>query len=465
MIERTDVVIVGARCAGSAAAATYARAGRKVTVLDRSSFPSDVLSTHVMFNAVFPDLKSIGALDDVFAVGALPIDRAVAVLDNGIDTAVEYTELVDPNGTVPIALNVRRTELDEILVKAARRAGADVREQCTVTGIRWRGGRAAGVTYRSADGCEHHLDADLVVGADGQQSTVAKLVGAETPYRFAHSNRGGVYRYVKDPITDGPDSTTMYHWRDGSSLCFMFPTSPPGEVIVVFLVDRVEIPMARTDPEGFWERKLAHHPALAKRLEGAHGGTKLRITENLASYFRRSAGPGWALIGDAGHFKDPGLGQGIRDAIRAGCFIAEHTADILDQPAALDRALRKCEHERDRDCKLAYLVGLHQARILRESRGIVSLVPAFDELGLPLLAAAGNRGRQLARTISPRTIVGALATTVRHADHRAELVPGLVREGKLSAKLLLASYRGGFRDDRRISELETAERPWNGAGS
>ncbi|ROO87844.1 flavin-dependent dehydrogenase [Actinocorallia herbida] len=465
MVEQADVVIVGARCAGSAAAAAYAKAGRRVVVVDRAKFPSDVLSTHTMFTAGVKELERIGALDDVLALRPPAVTRAIAEFDNGTDGRATYEEVSDPSTSGYLAISVPRVQLDETLVRAARRAGADVREQCTVTGVRWRGGRASGVTYRDAEGRQRELEAPLVLGADGQQSTVASLVGAERPYRFAHSNRGAVYRYVEDPLADGPETTTMYHWRDGTSLCFIFPTSRPRELIVVFLVDRGEISLARSDPEEFWRRKLVDHPAAAERLRGSSGGSRPRITENLASYFRRATGPGWALIGDSGHFKDPVLGQGIRDAMWAGRTIAEHTAKILDDPFLLDRTMRRWEHEREKDCKFAYLAGIHQGRVQRETSGIVALVPALHDLRLPLVAAAGARGRELGRSIELTRLLAAVASALQRAPDRGAVMRDLVREGRLGAKILISTRRRAFRDSRQVTEMETAERPWNGAGS
>ena len=95
------------------------------------------------------------------------------------------------------------------------------------------------------------------------------------------------------------------------------------------------------DLEGEYRRTIALLPGLAERLAGARLATKVRSATNLASYFRRSAGPGWALAGDAGHFKDPVTAQGIRDALRYGRLAGEAAAPVLDEPAALDaRAAR-----------------------------------------------------------------------------------------------------------------------------
>jgi flavin-dependent dehydrogenase len=80
----------------------------------------------------------------------------------------------------------------------------------------------------------------------------------------------------------------------------------------------------------------------------------VRAATGISSYFRRSAGPGWALAGDAGHFKDPVTAQGIRDAMRYGRELAEAAAPVLDDPRALDVTLRAWERDRDRDCLEIY---------------------------------------------------------------------------------------------------------------
>jgi len=73
------------------------------------------------------------------------------------------------------------------------------------------------------------------------------------------------------------------------------------------------------------------------------------------SYFRRSTGPGWALPGDSGHFKDPITAQGIRDALRFGRLLGEALDDVdLGDPAALDSALAAWETRRDGECLETY---------------------------------------------------------------------------------------------------------------
>src|SRR5439155_15372683 len=103
----------------------------------------------------------------------------------------------------------------------------------------------------------------------------------------------------------------------------------------------------RRDLASTYEQTVASIPGLADRLAGCRRATKVRAATDIESYFRRSTGPGWALAGDAGHFKDPVTAQGIRDALRYGRELGEAAAPVLDDPRAIDAALSRWERDRD----------------------------------------------------------------------------------------------------------------------
>jgi flavin-dependent dehydrogenase len=344
--ERADAVVVGARCAGSAAAIALARAGRRVVVLDRAGFPSDTLSTHLIWPGGLAELDALGVLEDVRALGAppLPIGFGAAA---GLELRGRYT----PVDGIDHAMCVRRTGLDAVLVSHARAAGADVREGARVTELLWEAGRVAGVRYVDREGGCTELRAAVVIGADGRRSTVARAVGAADAYRSERSGRACYFAYWEDARPEWRE--TAAQWRDGPELGTAFPCDA-GLVLCL-----LQPPQARADDfagdlEGEYRRTIAMMPQLAQRLDGSRLVTKVRSATNLVSYFRRSAGPGWALAGDAGHFKDPVTAQGIRDALRYGRLAAEAVAPVLEEQAALDRALRAWERDREADCLEVY---------------------------------------------------------------------------------------------------------------
>jgi menaquinone-9 beta-reductase len=341
--ERADAVVVGARPAGSAAAAALARAGRRVVALDRARFPSDTLSTHLLFAGAVAELKRAGALERVLEVGAPPLPEAV-MGGGGVTVRAGYT----PVDVVDYALCVRRPGLDAALVATARAAGAEVREGARVTGLVREGGRVAGVRWAERDGAEHELRAPVVIGADGRSSGVAREVGAEEPHTWNRNGRSCHFAYFEDPANDEWRSTAA-QWREGRSLGTAFPCD--GGLLLVLLMP----PRERAEQKFDWDTEVAALPSLRERLEGSKRVTKVRSALDTTSYFRRSAGPGWALAGDAGHFKDPVTAQGIRDALRFGRLLGEAVAPVLgDGPRAIDRALRRWERRRDRECAETY---------------------------------------------------------------------------------------------------------------
>jgi menaquinone-9 beta-reductase len=341
-VSELDAVVVGARCAGSAAAIALARAGRRVVALDRARFPSDTISTHLLFPGGVAELQRLGALERVRALGAPEMPEAL-VAGAGLAPRGRFT----PVDGIDHALCVRRTGLDAALVETARSAGVEVREGTRVVELLRAGGRVCGV--RLAGGEE--LRAPLVVGADGRRSTVARLVGADRP-RLANANgRACYFAYYRDR-PEGPRGLAA-QWRAGRELGTAFPCDG-GLVLVLLMPPVARIQEFRDDLEGTFERTLGALPGLRARLAGCSLETKIRQSTDTSSYFRRSSGAGWALPGDAGHFKDPVTAQGIRDALRFGRLLGEAAAPVLGDPRSLDRALRAWERRRDRECLETY---------------------------------------------------------------------------------------------------------------
>ena len=183
---------------------------------------------------------------------------------------------------------------------------------------------------------------------------------------------------------------------------------------------RDEVSEARKDPEGYWQRKLDEHPGLAARVAGVDESTytKLRSTGETPAFFRASSGPGWALAGDAGHFKDPVTGQGMRDSMWMGRTLAEHVLPVLDDPAAVDRATRIWEAERDRDCLPAYHFANLDTRVERQSPALCELVRDAGRTTEPDLTDLFGRARtlqeiaplpRLARAARRRAVAGRAA--------------------------------------------------------
>ena len=345
--EHVDAIVVGARCSGSATAIALARAGRRVVAIDRAKFPSDTLSTHLLFAGGVSELHALGALERVEAAGA-PRCPAAFMAAKGYEVTAGYSRTAEG---IDYGMSVRRIALDAALVETARAAGAEVRERTKVTALLRDGERVAGVRATGPDGVDRAIWAPLVVGADGRKSFVAREVGVEEPYRVTPNQRACVFAYWRDLREEWRPIAAQ--WREGDDLGTAFPCD--GGLVLVLLMPPVEQgPAYRDDPEGEYLRGIAKIPALRERLEGCTLDSKIRISTDHPAYFRRSSGPGWALPGDAGHFKDPVTAQGIRDALRYGRRLGEHAAPVLDDPGRLDRALRAWEREREDDCLEIY---------------------------------------------------------------------------------------------------------------
>lgn len=338
MADRFDVIVVGARVAGAPLATHLARAGLSVCLLDRAKFPSDTLSTHIIQNV--DALRHLGVLDRLLATGA-PLLTDLAV---GADDLVVRGFLPDL-----ALLCVRRPILDQVLLDNAIDAGAGARTRTWVTDVLKGGdGSVEGVCTRDADGAVSTLRAPLVVGADGRNSTVAKLVGARR-YNVTDSERGAVWAYYEGVELTAPEATFR---RRGNDIWAWCPTDS-GLLLVIYIPPLSSLPLFRDGEGAGFDRMVESCTPVADLVAGARRIRKPVVVGRWQGYFRESAGPGWALVGDSGHFKDPTPGLGISDALRQAERLASFVTTGLHE-GSLDEQLRAYWSWRDRDAAEAY---------------------------------------------------------------------------------------------------------------
>jgi 2-polyprenyl-6-methoxyphenol hydroxylase-like FAD-dependent oxidoreductase len=329
-----DALVVGARCAGAPTAMLLARRGYRVLVVDKATFPSDTISTHLVHPPGVAALRRWGLLDRLVATGCPPIDTYS--FDFGPIT------LSGSPGTdeEPVAYGPRRTVLDKLLVDAAAEAGAEVREDFTVEGLAVEDGRVTGIRGHGKGGQTVEERARTVIGADGRHSLVAEAVGP-AQYHERPPLQVSYYSYWRGLPMGGRFETWI---RPGRAFA-AWPTHDDLTVVIAG-VPFAEFEANRRDVEGNFHRTLALVPSFAARV-GAATRAERFAGAAVPGYFRTPYGPGWALVGDAGYNKDFITAQGIQDAFLDAelCTAALHQAYAGERP--YEAAMRGYQETRD----------------------------------------------------------------------------------------------------------------------
>jgi flavin-dependent dehydrogenase len=314
MTNEYDAIVVGARCAGSPTAMLLARKGYRVLLVDKATFPSDTLSTHYIHQPGVASLRRWGLLPEVAGSNCPPVRSQT--IDFG---PFALRGCAPPVEGVAEAYCVRRTVLDAILVRAAAEAGVEVREHFTVEELVADGELVSGIRGHGAGGATVTENARIVIGADGRNSLLARTVGAPT-YNAHPTLTCAYYSYWSGVEMEGAE---LYP-RPGRMI-IAAPTND-GQIFTIVYWPTAEFRRVRSDIEGNFLEALELAPTLADRIRAGTRTERFRGTGHLPNFFRRPYGEGWALVGDAGHHKDPLLALGITDAFRD----AELLADAVD---------------------------------------------------------------------------------------------------------------------------------------
>jgi flavin-dependent dehydrogenase len=317
--DRWDAVVVGAGPAGATTALLLARAGASVLLIDRARFPRDKACSEYLSPATTEILERLGG--DI-----------LAAVEGAAHAKLYGMKVVAPCGAAmcgrfrggprPYSFALPRTTFDTILVAAAERAGAVVREGLTVENLVLDRGAVSGIVARAGNGTRETWPARVVVGADGLRSVVARrldLVRSSPPRRVAFA------AHVADVA--GIDGVGELHVSDRGYVG-LGPVG--GGITTVALV----LPLATVRSEGrsggrdfrrSFFAELEQFPGLAGRFDPRRLVRDVLATGPFAQWSRTAAAPGGGalLVGDAADFFDPFTGQGIYAALRGAELAAQ----------------------------------------------------------------------------------------------------------------------------------------------
>ncbi|KOG32628.1 NAD(P)/FAD-dependent oxidoreductase [Streptomyces resistomycificus] len=328
-----DVIVIGARCAGSPTAMLFARQGYRVLLLEKARFPQDTLSSHYIHQQGVALLNRWGLLDRLRDAGCRPITRqsyeAPGVRVDGFSLPIDGLRTT---------YAPRRYVLDPILADGAVAAGVEFRESCAVNDLLFEDDRVVGVRYTTPGGAEATDRARLVVGADGMRSLVARKAGAPN-------------------VIEHPRMTcTYYSYWAGVPAHFELYEQPGRWIGVLPTNDDLTLLMAYFPQEDFSHVRKAVEPAyldafrttapeLYERMSAGERVEQLYGTGHQENYFRKAYGPGWALVGDAVNHKDSITARGITEAFVQAQSLTDHIGQRLHDDDALKTALRRYEND------------------------------------------------------------------------------------------------------------------------
>ena len=328
-----DVIIVGARVAGSTLAALLGGQGHRVLLLEKAYFPSDTLSTHFFRAPALRVFERLGVLEEVKSA-APPL----TVLWNYIDGHVLSDPVEAPEEHLRYFLCERRITLDWILVQRVNREptvelrqGAQVKELIRVDG------RVAGVRWGEADGT-YEACARVVVGADGLYSTLAKFL--EPAYESQFPVRRCMYYTYFEGIEPLDEASFAEHHFVGDSLTYVFPTDANLTLVAISLPIG-EFPLYKKEPLRRLRAHLDSLPLLAPRLRQAEVAAQVKGAGNIPCYQRLPYGPGWVLVGDSQQVMDPWSGMGIDHATTHASLLSDALHRFLRDAAAWDTSMRE----------------------------------------------------------------------------------------------------------------------------
>jgi FAD-dependent halogenase len=342
-VENVDVVVVGGGPGGSTVASLIAMQGHRVVLLEKEAFPRYQIGESLLPSTVHGICRMIGVTDELAKAG---FNRKLGGTFRWGASPEPWTFFFSTSQKMSAenalyAYQVERSKFDKILLDNARRLGAEVRENCSVTDIIEDADRVRGVSYITADGVEGQIRAKYVVDASGNKSRIYKHVGGERKYSEFFRSVALFGYFNGGKRLPAPNSGNILSAAFDSGWIWYIPLSDTltsvGAVVRREMADKI-----KGDPETALLALIDECPLIkeylrdAKRVtEGQYG--ELRVRTDYSYSNTKMWRPGMVLVGDAACFIDPVFSTGVHlatySALLAARSINSAIAGTVDEEA------------------------------------------------------------------------------------------------------------------------------------
>jgi FADH2-dependent halogenase len=333
-----DALIVGGGPGGSTVATFLARAGKRVLLLEKETFPRFHIGESLLpYNRRI--FEEMGVLPTLEAAGFTQKHGAQFHLGNASKSllllfrAGKFTR-------EPLAYQVERSKFDHLLLQHAQACGAEVREGSTVCRVR-TSAETAEVEVQDAGGRKQTLTGAFVIDATGR----GNLTGNQEGLRRIHPRlkKLAVFSHFSgvkvDPGEKGGDTVIV---RFENKWFWLIPLAA-DKVSVGCVLDQQEFAQAKQPPEQLFECLWQSSPALRERMQQAKALCPFQTTSDFSYYNQRLVGPRLLRVGDAAGFMDPIFSAGVFLAMNSGKLAANAVLESLRAGDSGDHQLRAYE--------------------------------------------------------------------------------------------------------------------------
>jgi 2-polyprenyl-6-methoxyphenol hydroxylase-like FAD-dependent oxidoreductase len=390
-MESFDVVVIGGSVSGASTAMLLARRGYKVLVVERQTFPRDTLSTHFIWPRGVSYLNRWGLAERVWA--KTPRFKKMEVSIEGIslvgsvplgDVKNRFRQLHgDCEAVTNFYCGPRRFFLDQLLLDAAREAGVDVRENTSCAHPIIEDGVVRGVSIVGSGRVAETVRARLVIGADGRFSGFVKQVGAKT------TDLRPLSTFAYWGYFSGIEKDELAIHKRGRLGTAIFPTSHGTHMVLVYG------PTAwwddfRKDAEGNFFRTYEFcSPEITELVHAGKREEPFKACGTMPAFHRENHGPGWALVGDAGSFKDQVTAMGITHSFRDAELITGFIHRAFSGEFTIDAAMAEYSRTRSADYNEYFDMVCHVAEM-----------NAYSKAELEFFHSIRNNQKQIDQLIS-----------------------------------------------------------------